>query len=1727
MTPKKKTSSKLTKLKILYRRRTNILGSANLIKSFNDTFDPANSGQVPIRIQRLDALWREFEETQEEIEILEEAEQDFLQEREEFQTLYYELKASLQGKLPVQPPVPPPLPSAQPLNSSVPISSSVRLPEIKLKEFTGNLEDWIPFRDLFVSLIHSSVQLTAVQKMHYLRAVLHGDAARIISSLEISANNYLIEWNLLKERYENPKLLVKRHLSAILTIPALKKESAQGLAELADEFDRHVQLLDKLDGAENHWNSFLVERLSQCLDPITLREWETHVSEDDDYPKYQELLEFIHRRSRIAQTLKLSKSANVQSENKHPKSRAITSHIASDNGSRCVSCKQVHFLFQCEQFRTLSPQQRFEVVKKHRLCINCLKGTHQAKNCSSGSCKSCAKKHHSLLHLPPLSSATGSQPVTTTKPPVLNKPVEANSSQSCQMSHFIPNRVEGSPSEEPAVVLPPVTPSVLSQSSRGSSLPNHSVSSVDFVVNPPSTACQSAEVITQARQSTVILSTAVIKVKDVDNKYILARALLDSGSQPSFISEALCQRLRLKRTRLNSPVSGIGQSVVNVRYSVSSTSVKVWTLSLEQQTPETSGHQTCHICVDETLDSQLQRFWEIENFDEGKALTPNEQHCEEHFQATVARDDTGRYIVRLPLKEEKLSMLGDSHTAALRRFQQMEKRFAGDQDLHHSYMQFMSEYESLGHMEEVSVASRSPQFFLPHHAIQRPESTTTKTRVVFDGSCRGPASISLNDALYIGPTVQPALFSTVANFRLPRFAITADAEKMFRQIWIHPDDRKYQQILWRDNPSDMIRSYQLKTVTYGLASSPFHAARVLNQLAIDEGHRYPLAVPVILKGTYVDDVISGHDNHDTMVQTCEQLMEIMKSAGFVLRKWAANYKTVLSKVPQELWETSSELELDRSQAIKTLGLLWFPQPDVFKFKVPALPELNVVTKRIVVSEMSQLFDPLGLLGPVIVNAKMFIQHLWAANLSWDSEIAEESATWWKKYRTEIRQLQALQVPRRVLWNTERKCTIHCFCDASQKGYGCCIYMVSPDELGQLHSHLLTSKSRVAPLRGLSIPRLELCAALLGSQLVHSLTSNLNFAVPVMFWTDSTVTTLHWIKSRSNTWKVFVSNCIAEVQRLSKESQWMHVPTDLNPADRISRGMLASQILHDKLWWHGPAYLTSPVELWPKCAVSMPTKSELQEEKRPLVSLNSVEENATVFNEFSELAKLTRFVAYCFRFRNNCKLPRNQRVLTALAPKEVECALKSLVRLAQQQEFPMEVQQYTRNATETTGRIASKSPLKNLNIFMDEFGLLRIDGRLKNLDAPFDTRHPMLLPANHKLSWLIVRSIHLQTLHGGPSLLLATVRQRFWPLRGRDLARKVIRKCVTCFRCNPTPANQLMAPLPSVRLKPARAFTYAGMDYCGPFFVRPLIGRGSSVKVYVALFVCLVVKDVHLEIVADLSTAACINAVKRFIACRGRVLEIHCDNATAFVGADRELRKLRKEFQQQFKSAEWGEYCAGNGITFRFIPARSPHFGGIWEAGVKSFKYHFRRIMGQKAFSMDQLLTVVAQIESVLNSRPLVPLSDSPDDLTALTPGHFLIGEPLVSISEPDLLHLSPNRLTRLQDMQRSVQDLWRCWSRDYVSQLHQRSKWRRPSADVRKGQLVLLKLDNYPSLQWPLGRIVETIAGSDGRVRVVVVKTSAGEYKRAVTEIAVLPIDSDNEEKDGSALSPPGDPVVG
>ncbi|XP_055636134.1 uncharacterized protein LOC129775417 [Toxorhynchites rutilus septentrionalis] len=1007
------------------------------------------------------------------------------------------------------------------------------------------------------------------------------------------------------------------------------------------------------------------------------------------------------------------------------------------------------------------------------------------------------------------------------------------------------------------------------------------------------------------------------------------------------------------------------------------------------------GTVACHVVTEQDLNSQLEKMWEVENLDVGKCFTREEQDVEDHFLRTVSRDDAGRYTVRLPFRESMVALLGESYEPALRRFVQMEKRFIRDKTLYDEYVKYMDEYERLGHME-VSSCVAGPQYFLPHHAVHRSESSTTKIRIVFDGSSKGSGSLSLNEVLHAGPTVQPPLLSTILNFRMYQYVFTADAEKMFRQIWVDPEDRKFQQIIWRRNPSLPLQIYQLKTVTYGLTSSPFQAARILNKLAEDEGDKYPLAAAVLTKRFYVDDVLAGSDSLEEAVEICSQLRKLLSLGGFSLRKWSTNNQTVLKHIPCELWENSSQMEICRS-TVTALGLLWNPHRDYFGFKVPHLSELSKVTKRIVVSETAQLFDPLGLLGSVVISARIFIQRLWAINSAWDEELSDEDTAWWKQFRCELPLLLEVAVPRRALCNRGRNYHLHCFCDASSKGYGCCVYMVGPNDEGQITSNLLVTKSRVAPIRGLSTPRLELCAALLGSQLVDKLRATTDFSQSVTFWTDSTVV-LYWLRAPLTNWKVFVSNRIAEVQRFTRDFQWRHVPTELNPAGRISRGIRPSQIIDDDLWWHAPDFLTQSETEWPKILpdTARSVKSDVEAEKRQTIVLSCLKVEDPISERFSELGKLLKTVAWCFRFYNNSRKKREDRVIGRLTPTEVNGALKSLIRLAQATAFPKEFHKLTTINGNPNDNVVfdTNSPLKNLNIFCGNDGLLRLNSRLSNLKGPYDSRYPLLLPANHHLSTLIARSLHLRTAHAGPSLLLSTMRQSYWPIQGRLLVRRVVRNCITCFRCSPSNTHQQMAPLPTVRLSPARVFSYSGLDYCGPFNIRPSYGRGPNVKMYVALFVCLSVKAIHVEIVPNLSSGACINAIKRFVARRGRLIELRCDNATAFVGADREMRELRHQYKQQFQTDQWEQFCLDEGISFKFIPARSPHFGGLWEAGVKSFKFHFRRIFGGSSYTLDEFTTAAAHIEGILNSRPLTPLTDHPDDLAVLTPGHFLIGEPM-------------------------------------------------------------------------------------------------------------------------------------
>ncbi|XP_055383857.1 uncharacterized protein LOC129613707 [Condylostylus longicornis] len=408
---------------------------------------------------------------------------------------------------------------------------------------------------------------------------------------------------------------------------------------------------------------------------------------------------------------------------------------------------------------------------------------------------------------------------------------------------------------------------------------------------------------------------------------------------------------------------------------------------------------------------------------------------------------------------------------------------------------------------------------------------------------------------------------------------------------------------------------------------------------------------------------------------------------------------------------------------------------------------------------------------------------------------------------------------------------------------------------------------------------------------------------------------------------------------------------------------------------------------------------------------------------------------------------------------------------------------------------------------DSVTLLKVGGRLSNANITHSAKHPIFLPNDEHFVKILISHFHVQNLHAGPQALLATLRQRFWITNGRAIVSKIVQKCIRCFKFRPKLAEQIMGDLPKYRVELNRAFLVSGVDFRGPVMISPG-GRGKRLyKAYVAVFVYFTTHAVHLDIVSSLTSEAFIACLKRFTSRRGLCRDLYCDNATNFVGARHVLRELADKFNdQQFKN-DVSCWCANHNIEFHHIPARSPHFGGLWEAAVKAAKFHLNRCCLNMNLTYDEMQTLITQIESILNSRPIISLSSDPSDEQVLTPGHFLVGGPLNALPEP--LRNEDVNITSLKRFHRIVflqQKLWSRWSKEYLTTLQRRNKWPSQASNLTMGTLVLIGGDNLPPQHWAIGKIVRLYPGSDNNVRVVDVQCRNKIFRRQIHTLAPLPL---------------------
>lgn len=492
----------------------------------------------------------------------------------------------------------------------------------------------------------------------------------------------------------------------------------------------------------------------------------------------------------------------------------------------------------------------------------------------------------------------------------------------------------------------------------------------------------------------------------------------------------------------------------------------------------------------------------------------------------------------------------------------------------------MREYRDFGHMVKVEGSRyRIPNYFMPHHGVLREQSLTTKLRVVFDASATSTSGYSLNNLQYVGPNLQQDLFQILIRFRQHKFLISADIAKMFRQILINPSQRCLQRIWWRDKPTNELEVFELTTVTYGTTSAPYLAVRCLVQLANEIEKTKPNIARIIRQDFHMDDLLSGSDCLDTAADICLEIKGVLKQGGFDLRKFYSNDKRVLV-IKEDSGIKAQIVDFSRNENAKTVGVSWNPFSDKLKYRISENTSTKI-TKRLILSQISQIFDPLGLLAPSVIIAKLLLQKLWLQKTDWDETVSPELYTVWRDLRSQLPCLNDLSIGRRVVCDEAVYLEIHGFSDASERAYGACVYVRSVNKEGLGSSILVCAKSKVAPLKTLSLPRLELSSALILAILLNTVRFSFRLHFSKCFlWTDSSIV-LGWLKMEPCKLKTFVSNRISEIQSLTEMDNWRHVPSEQNPADLVSRGIKPKLLKENKLWWYGPSWLVADPSSWPE------------------------------------------------------------------------------------------------------------------------------------------------------------------------------------------------------------------------------------------------------------------------------------------------------------------------------------------------------------------------------------------------------------------------------------------------------------------------------------------------------------------------------------------------------------------
>lgn len=1098
----------------------------------------------------------------------------------------------------------------------------------------------------------------------------------------------------------------------------------------------------------------------------------------------------------------------------------------------------------------------------------------------------------------------------------------------------------------------------------------------------------------------------------------------------------------------------------------------------------------------------------------------------------VKRSD-GHYEMPLPLKTDKPS-LPFNRELAVKRWHQLLARFKRNPKFLEDYRLFMKDVIALC-AEEVPPDRHGVQDgmvnYVPHTGVYHPKKPD-QIRVVFDCSAQYEG-VSLNDHLLQGPDLMNTLLGILCRFRQENVAFMTDIKSMFHQFMVSEEHRDLLRFLWwKDgNPANEVTEYRMKVHLFGAGSSPGCANFGLKRAADDGEKEFgEEAAEFIRQDFYVDDGLKSVPTVERAVTLIKASQGICAKAGLRLHKISSNKREVLEQIPAEdrakgLKEL--DLKVDPLPLERALGVVWCIENDSFQFRIELRD--RPLTRRGVLSTISSIYDPSGFVAPVTLKGKQVLQQMCRDKLDWDSPIPESLYTHWEKWRQDVLNLDQLQIQRCFKpenFGQVKASELHHFSDASVEGYGQCSYLRLINVEDKAYCSLVIGKSRVAPLKQITVPRLELAAATVSANVSEFLRRELSYTdIKEHFWTDSKIV-LGYVNNEAKRFHVYVANRVQQIRDVTNPSSWLYVSTELNPADHASRGLTASQLLQGTNWLTGPLFLWKSGTFLPEKIEEFQVTESDPEVRKAAVFTSRVESRATQAPEpltssrlrhMSSWQHVLKAIALCLRLKS--KLASREVKLTRQTggesirplPKvsvtltELHAAEREVLKVVQREHFhdEMQVLKELKEVGELTTRkiarernlaVKKSSCLYRLDPFLDENGVIRVGGRVRRANLPFATKHPVILPRKSHITDLLIRFWHAKVNHMGRGITQNELRQRgYWVVGGSSAVSNCISKCVTCRKMRGPLQIQKMADLPVDRVEPSAPFSYCAVDFFGPF---PIKEKRSEVKRYGVIFTCMASRGVHLETANSLSTSSFINALSRFLNRRGPVRQLRCDQGTNFVGAKNELKAALEELDQNRVQ----EYLVENGcdwIPFQMNVPHASHMGGTWERLIRTVRSALETLLLSAGTQLDDeaFRTFMTEAECIVNSRPLSTndLND-PEAPEPLTPSHLLTLKAKVVLPPPGRFQRADLYSRKWwRRVQYLANEFWLRWRREYLHSLQARNKWMYPKRNLSVGDVIVSKEDEGPRNQWPLARVVEVYPSEDGCIRKVKIVKADGE----------------------------------